>query len=1691
MVREQAPFLLKDWGTVRLCMGGDDNGQACSTAAAKSACETAHGACEIAPALLCLGGSINGQDCSFDATACMAGGGSCRENPYAGLVCATENGACLGHPIDAPFPLSQFVPSYAKANTAVSGPAFEDRKGRHWARAAGADGGPATIVMHYYYPTQPDFYFPPGATMPDVNGEVPWLDDDSKTPVDVGITVNWPQEPTDVAKMDINTTLISAMSGLPQINGQCSVDLIYQQSDPTVFPGQTYTNPSASLIDPTRIRMGTMQISTIPSEIATEDDGTGGALVLPQLSLALRDRVSLVSVGSSGPPYLLEFKGLLPTSSLDLLNVMSARERDEMLKLSSDATWQNAVKNLYSVANSLITISNSATMPSDMLALTTGFSKCARADGCFVTIAFQNAAPPCANGDPVSLEVIKVAPVLDPGHVVPITPPCPFDETLTLRMSGDFAGQTDKYQFEWMSTPATGTPPLPPCDDPPSRPCDNSLWQSVTTVPPTGNGAVDLTISGPGRRTLSDNYYVARYEYTGTDLPLHGVKSAWTDPQLAEGWIKRVVGDIDGFKQRPGNGLMGGGIAGAESTFASYGTQGVNTIVSMVSQAGPRWEGDVPLNCKNLDAFGLLQIYETVYNRAMAFSVDGQPPVVDYDPVNKALLLIASRIADLYTLLANEAYADAADPTIGFGTDDHTYGDEASSLHCFDNVTSSLLEEELALLRGRDASVAPNPLSKLSAPFYNRLVWNFTSGGVSGGEVAYALNYNLQPDHGDVSGEISEADAQRLYPQGHGDAWGHYLTALKHYYRLLRHPNYTWVPRPEGVLVGATEVTVNYFDERKFAAAAAAKARTGAEVVNLTYRQKYVEDPKGQWQGYKDTDPNRAWGFAEWGERAGQGAYFDWVVGNAILPAQDSDPTHTGIQKVDRTTVPDLREVAGQFAAIQAQVDTGDTGFNPLGVAGDVIPFDIDPTQIDMGMTHFEQIYGRAVTAMNNAIAVFNHANSSTQLLRRQADSLNDFQKTIDDQEVDYKNRLIEIYGYPYPDDIGPGKSFPQGYDGPDLIHYDYVDVSALTGDPSVTATNVTVTLTGLDQVADGLLDPAPLPAIFTIATSADGSKLGEVKPSTWTSERRAPGEIQQARSDLLQAWGHFKRALADYDSLLSNIEGQAGQVEAQYALNAAEINVLNNQLNEQKSLEEQIRESRSSQLDFSGGAKMAEQVADSVSECLPLVVGLADDVTSVARCGLKIAGGAISTVLGNEADEAMLSELDSQQALADLQAGSNITLTTLRNEFAVKQAVLQLEQSVRQEVSSRLELYTLQEAMHQAAGKYAATLAKGQRLLDDRSRFRGQTAEKIQVDRYRDMAFRIFRNDALQKYRAQFDLAARYVYLAAKAYDFETTLLSNDQKAGQDFLTNIVRERVLGSVTNGLPETGVGLADPLKRMSDNFSVLKGQLGFNNPAHGHDRFSLRSELFRVQPGSAGNAAWRQTLHDHVVANLLNLPEFQEYARIFDPHLAAEPAIVIPFDTKIDFALNFFGWPEGGGDSTYDSTNFATKVRSVGVWFSNYNGLSMSNTPNVYLFPVGDDILRSPTSPGVLREFRIFDQILPQPFPVSNANLMDPNWIPINDSLSDTFGQVRKYSSFRAYHDAGFDQTQMIFNSRLIGRSVWNTKWILIIPAGTLNSDRAEAISRFIDGLPTQGGGRDGNGVTDIKLYFDTYAYSGN
>jgi hypothetical protein len=78
----------------------------------------------------------------------------------------------------------------------------------------------------------------------------------------------------------------------------------------------------------------------------------------------------------------------------------------------------------------------------------------------------------------------------------------------------------------------------------------------------------------------------------------------------------------------------------------------VNTDVSLLTQAGTKWEGDIALTLDNLSDASLIAIYETVLNRGKDISINSG---FDADGVNNALLLAAGYLNDLYTILGDEA----------------------------------------------------------------------------------------------------------------------------------------------------------------------------------------------------------------------------------------------------------------------------------------------------------------------------------------------------------------------------------------------------------------------------------------------------------------------------------------------------------------------------------------------------------------------------------------------------------------------------------------------------------------------------------------------------------------------------------------------------------------------------------------------------------------------------------------------------------------------------------------------------------------------------------------------------------------------------------------------------------------------------------------------------------------------------
>ena len=115
-------------------------------------------------------------------------------------------------------------------------------------------------------------------------------------------------------------------------------------------------------------------------------------------------------------------------------------------------------------------------------------------------------------------------------------------------------------------------------------------------------------------------------------------------------------------------------------------------------------------------------------------------------------------------------------------------------------------------------------------------------------------------------------------------------------------------------------------------------------------------------------------------------------------------------------------------------------------------------------------------------------------------------------------------------------------------------------------------------------------------------------------------------------------------------------------------------------------------------------------------------------------------------------------------------------------------------------------------------------------------------------------------------------------------------------------------------------------------------------------------------------------------------------------------------------------------------------------------------------------------------WNVLEQRIPVPHILNDANLTDPGYIPSIEGLDGAFADLKRYGDYRAYpidDSISVDTDQMHSNSRLVGRSVWNTRWLLIIPGVSLHSDADYGLDQFIEH------------VDDIKLIFETYSHEGN
>ena len=423
---------------------------------------------------------------------------------------------------------------------------------------------------------------------------------------------------------------------------------------------------------------------------------------------------------------------------------------------------------------------------------------------------------------------------------------------------------------------------------------------------------------------------------------------------------------------------------------------------------------------------------------------------------------------------------------------------------------------------------------------------------------------------------------------------------------------------------------------------------------------------------------------------------------------------------------------------------------------------------------------------------------------------------------------------------------------------------------------------------------------------------------------------------------------------------------------------------------------------------------------------------------------------------------------------------------------------------------------MSDAQGAYRTLETKGNRIQMERQVFRQHEAALVQGYRTRDAAFRLFQNEKLERYKTLFDLAAKYAYMAANAYDYETGLLKTDK--GRAFINRIVSSCALGVIENGQPQyagsdTGdPGLSSALAEMKADWDVLKGRLGFNNPDGYGTTVSLRAENYRILSGADGDTRWQSVLHQGYVNNLLQDTDVKRHCmQIDDGSGQAVPGIVLTFSTVIADGQNLFGQPLAPGDHNYSSSSFATKIFSLGVDFDGYIGMDnpsanssaggaspadptldpygLAATPYVYLIPCGADAMRSPPLGDVstVRTWNVDDLAVPMPFNISASDFSATSFYTSANSLTEPLFRVRKHQAFRPVSTTsvfntsifGLFQPSQYTNKRLIGRSVWNSQWKLVIPGKNLLADPNQGLSRFIES------------VKDIRLYFVTYSYSGN
>ncbi len=424
------------------------------------------------------------------------------------------------------------------------------------------------------------------------------------------------------------------------------------------------------------------------------------------------------------------------------------------------------------------------------------------------------------------------------------------------------------------------------------------------------------------------------------------------------------------------------------------------------------------------------------------------------------------------------------------------------------------------------------------------------------------------------------------------------------------------------------------------------------------------------------------------------------------------------------------------------------------------------------------------------------------------------------------------------------------------------------------------------DADADGEIDVdadgVPVQPTVTFSLNSSGEFI---KPPEWTGRRSSPGRIQTAISDRLSARIELKGAADSYAAVLSCMKDLLRVYLTQVDARTKSVSLTEDVQRESNGLQSGILAANLIAKASEIARDLTGDGGDAVAEALPLSAGVSSDVTSAARAAAKTVGTVAATILGIT-EVIALSTAEGLQLVIDvLQRELEIDLEEQAWTAENRQLIRDLQVELAGFRDKRVAFDVALRRFDQAQRDLTALIAEGFTVQRTRETFRKRAAAIIQGFRTRDLAFRVFRNEALEKYKTLFDLASRYTFLAARAYDYETGLLdSSGSSAAAAFFDGIVRSRALGVVdSDGNPQftastTGdPGLAGVLAQMQGDWAVAKTRLGFNNPDRYRTLFSLREENYRIIPGEEGDQTWRDRLAASRMDNVLDDPDVRRYA----------------------------------------------------------------------------------------------------------------------------------------------------------------------------------------------------------------------